>query len=493
MVAENPLFVGWSLKKFKATVINDIWPEVLFFTGVATMVTLVSEMTRHKLEFSNAMLTVLGTVLGLVISFRTSSAYERYMEGRKLWTNIAIASRNLAQYIWVHVPFERVDKQTKQQKSVLEVTIEKKSMVNLVQAYSVAVKHLLRAEPGVYYEDLYPLICFLPRYATHVPEQASEDDMLPLWKSSAMDARKHQKAHTLTSSRPLSPDHTSFDPEMALPVVYSEHPLRPARNPPKESLYDYLPFLRVFKAFFKALVRPILRPFRRHRQPEPEIPLSASSATRSFTGKKLRPEAIDSNVPLEITLFLSSYLQWLLKNGLLQPAIASGFTTGIAQLQDTVSNLDRIRNTPLPFAYQAHLRISLWLYLFFLPFQVWTTFRYLTIPGTAFAAFLLLGFLEIGQEIENPFNYDMNDLDLDGFCLSIQRELHEITAHTCPDPEEYLFTAWNQPFAPGDRRTAEEMLSDVSHSYHGPETGMRSIRRTLLRSWWDVDQITRTK
>ncbi|OSD07776.1 UPF0187-domain-containing protein [Trametes coccinea BRFM310] len=514
MVAENPLFVGWSLKKFKATVINDIWPEVLFFTGVATMVTLVSEMTRHKLEFSNAMLTVLGTVLGLVISFRTSSAYERYMEGRKLWTNIAIASRNLAQYIWVHVPFERVDKQTKQQKSVLEVTIEKKSMVNLVQAYSVAVKHLLRAEPGVYYEDLYPLICFLPRYATHVPGEASEDDMLPLWKSSAMDAQKHKRAHTLTSSRPLSPDHTlgqlsedqiyhslrgrlkrkkSFDPEMALPVVYSEHPLRPARNPPKESLYDYLPFLRVFKAFFKALVRPLLRPFRRHRQPEPEIPLSASSATRSFTGKKLRPEAIDSNVPLEITLFLSSYLQWLLKNGLLQPAIASGFTTGIAQLQDTVSNLDRIRNTPLPFAYQAHLRISLWLYLFFLPFQVWTTFRYLTIPGTAFAAFLLLGFLEIGQEIENPFNYDMNDLDLDGFCLSIQRELHEITAHTCPEPEEYLFTAWNQPFAPGDRRTAEEMLSDVSHSYHGPETGMRSIRRTLLRGWWDVDQITRTK
>ena len=35
MVAQNPLFAGWSLRKFKATVINDIWPEVLFFTGVA--------------------------------------------------------------------------------------------------------------------------------------------------------------------------------------------------------------------------------------------------------------------------------------------------------------------------------------------------------------------------------------------------------------------------------------------------------------------------
>jgi len=29
---------------------------------------------------------------------------------------------------------------------------------------------------------------------------------------------------------------------------------------------------------------------------------------------------------------------------------------------------------------------------------------------------------------ENPFNYDLNDLDLDGFCHTLQRDLHEITA-----------------------------------------------------------------
>ncbi|TBU24104.1 Bestrophin, RFP-TM, chloride channel-domain-containing protein [Dichomitus squalens] len=520
MVAHNPLFASWSLRKFKATVINDIWPEVLFFSGVAAMVSLVSDLTSHKLSFSSAMLTVLGTVLGLVISFRTSSAYERYMEGRKLWTAIALASRNIAQVIWIHVPFERIDKKTGQRRSNLEVVIEKKSMINLVQAYAVSVKHLLRGEAGVYYEDLYPLVCFLPRYASHAPENASEEDMLPMWRASAMDAQKHRAAHTLTSSRPLSRSGTAnegspepekelgqisedqiyhslrgrsrealkkarkFDPEMALPVVYSEHPLQPARNPPKESIFDYLPFLRVFKI--------LVAPFRRSK-PKPELPTSASAATRSFTGKRLRPEAVDSNVPLEITLFLSNYLAWLLKNGQLQPALASAFVTAISSLQDTVTNLDRIRNTPLPFAYQAHLRISLWIYLFFLPFQVWSSFGYLTIPGTAFASFLLLGFLEIGQEIENPFNYDLNDLDLDSFCLQIQRELHEITAHSCPDPDEFLFTAWNQPFAPGDRRTAEEMMNDVNHSYHGPDTGMHSIRRTLLKSWWDVDEITRQK
>ena len=46
-------------------------------TDQRSVVVLVSELTRTSLAVSNQMLTVLGTVLGLVISFRTSTAYER--------------------------------------------------------------------------------------------------------------------------------------------------------------------------------------------------------------------------------------------------------------------------------------------------------------------------------------------------------------------------------------------------------------------------------
>lgn len=49
-----------------------------------------------------------------------------------------------------------------------------------------------------------------------------------------------------------------------------------------------------------------------------------------------------------------------MKHSLIQPAIASGITANLALLQDTLSNLERTCNTPLPFAYQAHLRMSLW-------------------------------------------------------------------------------------------------------------------------------------
>ena len=80
--------------------------------------------------------------------------------------------------------------------------------------------------------------------------------------------------------------------------------------------------------------------------------------------------AAHSNVPLEITLFLSNYVAWLLKNKRIEPTVASAFIGALSALQDTVTNLDRIRNTPLPFAYQVHLRVSLWLYLFFLPVRL---------------------------------------------------------------------------------------------------------------------------
>ena len=49
-----------------------------------------------------------------------------------------------------------------------------------------------------------------------------------------------------------------------------------------------------------------------------------------------------------------------MRKGLVQPAIGTGLTANLTTLQDNLSNLERVCNTPLPFAYQAHLRMSLW-------------------------------------------------------------------------------------------------------------------------------------
>jgi len=216
---------------------------------------------------------------------------------------------------------------------------------------------------------------------------------------------------------------------------------------------------------------------------------------RDWTGKRKELPPIDSNVPLEITLFLSSYFQMLQSQALLNPAIATAYNNSLTSLQDALVNLERIRTTPIPFAYQTHLRMSVWLYLLFLPFEVYESFKWVTIPGVTFAAFLYLGFLEIGQEIENPFNYDENDLDLDHFCLQIQRELAEITAHPTPNPWSYIFSDYNQPFAPADRRTAVQILEERQHEEqnHEEEHVIKGVRHVLLKSYLEIAQATAHK
>lgn len=486
MVSENPLLSGgFSLRKFRGTVLNDLWPELLFFGGIATMVSCVTKFTSTNLAISNQLLTVLGTVLGLVISFRTTSAYDRYWEGRKLWTGIAMSSRNLANLIWIHVPTDRQSKSPTPlpKDAKLKVIIEKKSMINLVQAFSVSVKHYLRGEPGVYYQDLYPLIAFLPQYTIqNAPMDSNEK--LPLWADDSNAGGHHLPRDPSSEDGGFKRKKgKTFDPEKALPDVSPDDVhLAPARNPPRTSFFDYFPILMPIKTVYKLTKRIFVA------RREDEVEDTERSA---WTGKKVHRPVVESIVPLEIALHLSSYFNFLLTSGLLQPASATAFNNNIHSLQDASVQLRRIATTPIPFAYQAHLRMAIWLYLFFLPFQIYAAMKWLTIPATLFAAFLFLGFLEIGAEIENPFNYDDNDLDIDGYCLSIARELAEVIAHDPSPPSSYIFSDFNQPFAPEDRRSARELITESGGREYMDETsGMENVRATLVKSWRSVNDIT---
>jgi len=86
-----------------ATALFRCWHILLFFGGWSTLISVLNSQ-GHKLFMQQTLLTVVGTVLGFVISYRTTSSFERYNEGRKLWSQIVLASRTLARTIWFHVP-----------------------------------------------------------------------------------------------------------------------------------------------------------------------------------------------------------------------------------------------------------------------------------------------------------------------------------------------------------------------------------------------------
>ena len=95
-------------------------------------------------------------------------------------------------------------------------------------------------------------------------------------------------------------------------------------------------------------------------------------------------------------------------------------------LIDYCGACERIRSTPLPFAYAVHLRRALIVYCFTLPLALVQKYGWETVPVTLMIAYVLFGIEEIGVEIEGPFGDDDNDLPLEDICETIHKNLYAL-------------------------------------------------------------------
>lgn len=73
------------------------WRYVTFFAICATIATVAHHyFVMPWLKLPTLPLAVVGAALGIFVSFRTNSAYDRWWEGRKLWGRLINSSRMLA-------------------------------------------------------------------------------------------------------------------------------------------------------------------------------------------------------------------------------------------------------------------------------------------------------------------------------------------------------------------------------------------------------------
>lgn len=98
---------------------------------------LISILHYLKLPVSQPILAnvIPSIVLGLLLVFRTNTAYERFWEGRKIWGNIVNDVRNLARQIWVSV--DEINPEDKERKI---------AVLRLLVAFAVATKLHLRGQ-----------------------------------------------------------------------------------------------------------------------------------------------------------------------------------------------------------------------------------------------------------------------------------------------------------------------------------------------------------
>lgn len=97
----------------------------------------------------------------------------------------------------------------------------------------------------------------------------------------------------------------------------------------------------------------------------------------------------------------------------------------VQALIDHLGGCERIKSTPLPFAYAVHLRRALIVYCLTLPFALVDTFHDWTVVVSVLVSYVLIGIEEIGTEIEEPFGERHNDLPLDRICTNLSAQLRD--------------------------------------------------------------------
>lgn len=127
--------------------------------------------------------------------------------------------------------------------------------------------------------------------------------------------------------------------------------------------------------------------------------------------------------PMAVAVRMSECLAEARRRGYLSEYAQLMIDQNVQQLVDFLGGCERIRKTPLPFAYVVHLRRALVIYCFTLPFALVDTFGWTTILDTLVISYVYFGIEEIGVEIEGPFGFDDNDLPLEQICDTIRHNV----------------------------------------------------------------------
>lgn len=93
---------------------------------------------------------------------------------------------------------------------------------------------------------------------------------------------------------------------------------------------------------------------------------------------------------------------------------------------DVLGGCERIRKTPIPFSYSVYVKKVIFIYLLTMPLSLINSLGYWTVPMVMFTTYVLAGLELMGEEIEDPFGLDANDLDTDIMAKNIRKNVREI-------------------------------------------------------------------
>lgn len=119
--------------RYRGSVIPEVLPRVLL-CGIFGLFIYILHYLKLRVSYPVLGILIPSLVLGLLLVFRTNTAYERFWEGRKAWGIIVNNIRNLGRQILVTINDDPRES-------------EKIEALNLLGAFAIACKLHLRHEP----------------------------------------------------------------------------------------------------------------------------------------------------------------------------------------------------------------------------------------------------------------------------------------------------------------------------------------------------------
>ncbi|CAO3619941.1 unnamed protein product [Cunninghamella blakesleeana] len=421
----------------KGSVVPDIFPLVVLTTLYGYAIVYANEL-GYPVYISNSVIPALSVVLGLLLAFRANTSYARYYEGRQLWETLTSNARNLSRLVWLSIP-ERTQSDH----------LEKMRCMKLILAFAVSTKHHLRHEYGL---DYYDLDYLLP---PHWIPAAIKDDQDP---NQGNNSKRNKQA---LSSAYFDKDHLSYLKDS---VRYGKrsnryhfgdnpndivnqriyHHQKTASNITLHGDDDDENDVQMNGAFPPSTSTSSASLL--NNIPEEQTVPNEEEQNKNDDNNSSRRSSLDSNehhhhffssdedlpdesskanmsLPLEILFRMSLYMAQAQHDKKIDAIFSSVIISHLNQLNDCLAGLERLEDTPIPKAYNIHLKQSLWLYLVVMPFTIVNELGWWLVPTCVIISFILYGIDAIGAQIENPFGYNGNDLPLNQFCDVIRKEI----------------------------------------------------------------------
>jgi putative membrane protein len=125
-----------------------------------------------------------------------------------------------------------------------------------------------------------------------------------------------------------------------------------------------------------------------------------------------------------LTLLQDRFVSWRDEGRLSDVMLAAGLDQ-LDALAAAAGGCERIRSTPVPYAYEVLLHRTTYFYCALLPFGLVESTGWATPIVAVFISYAFLALHIIAGELEDPFGQDANDLPLDALSTHIERAMRE--------------------------------------------------------------------